>query len=77
MRPGRKTFLACSLRNSAPNGLVREQSRPPCSGSMNGEIAMKTITSALVALLLIAGVAGTAQAFDAKTFYEQVDRNHN
>jgi hypothetical protein len=44
---------------------------------MNGEIAMKTITSALVALLLIAGVAGTAQAFDAKTFYEQLDRNHN
>jgi hypothetical protein len=44
---------------------------------MNGEIAMKTITSALVALLVIAGVAGTAQAFDAKAFYEQVDRNHN
>jgi hypothetical protein len=38
---------------------------------------MKTITSALVALLLIAGVAGTAQAFDAKAFYEQVDREHN
>ena len=50
---------------------------PPCSGSMNGEIAMRTITSALVALLVIAGVAGTAQALDAKTFYEQVDRNHN
>jgi hypothetical protein len=44
---------------------------------MNGEIAMRTITSALVALLVIAGVAGTAQALDAKTFYEQVDRNHN
>jgi hypothetical protein len=38
---------------------------------------MKTITSALVALLLIAGVAGTAQAYDAKAFFEQVDRNHN
>jgi len=38
---------------------------------------MKTITSALVALLLVAGVAGSAQAFDAKDFYEQVDRNHN
>jgi hypothetical protein len=38
---------------------------------------MKTITSALVGLLLIAGVTGTAHAFDAKTFYEQVDRNHN
>jgi hypothetical protein len=38
---------------------------------------MKTITSALAALLVIAAVAGSAQAFDAKTFYEQVDRNHN
>jgi len=41
-----------------------------------GEIAMQTILSALVALSLIAGVAGSASALDAKTFYEQVDRNH-
>jgi len=40
-------------------------------------MAMKTITSALVALLVIAGVAGVAQAFDAKAFYERVDRSHN
>jgi len=39
-------------------------------------IAMKTILSALVALSVIAGVAGAASALDAKTFYEQVDRNH-
>ena len=38
---------------------------------------MKTITSALVALLVIIGATGTASAFDAKTFYEQVDRNLN
>jgi hypothetical protein len=38
---------------------------------------MKTILSALVALSVIAGLAGTASAFDAKDFYEQVDRNHN
>jgi hypothetical protein len=38
---------------------------------------MKTTMSALVALLVIASAAGTASAFDAKTFYEQVDRNHN
>jgi hypothetical protein len=37
---------------------------------------MKTITSALVALLLIAGLASAATALDAKSFYEQVDRNH-
>jgi hypothetical protein len=35
---------------------------------------MTTILSALVALLLI---AGSANALDAKAFYEQVDRDHN
>jgi hypothetical protein len=39
-------------------------------------ITMKTILSALIALSVIAGVAGSASALDAKTFYEQVDRNH-
>ena len=38
---------------------------------------MKTILSALVALSVIAGVSGTANALDAKTFFEQVDRDHN
>jgi hypothetical protein len=38
---------------------------------------MQTILSALIALSVIAGVAGTASAFDAKSFYEQIDRNHN
>ena len=38
---------------------------------------MKTILSALVALSVIAGVAGSASALDAKTFFEQIDRDHN
>jgi len=38
---------------------------------------MKTILSALVALSVIAGVAGSARALDAKTFFEHVDRDHN
>jgi len=38
---------------------------------------MKTILSALIALSVIAGVAGTANALDAKTFWEQMDRDHN
>jgi len=42
----------------------------------NWRTAVKTILSALVALSVIAGVAGSASALDAKTFYEQVDRNH-
>ena len=39
--------------------------------------AMKIILSALVALSVIASVAGPANALDAKTFFEQVDRDHN
>ena len=31
---------------------------------------MKTVMSTLVALLVIASAAGTASAFDAKTFYD-------
>jgi hypothetical protein len=35
---------------------------------------MKAILSALVALFVVASVVGTANAFDAKGFYEQQDR---
>jgi hypothetical protein len=35
---------------------------------------MKTIMSAIVALSVLAGVAASANAFDAKNFYEQQDR---
>jgi hypothetical protein len=46
------------------------------SGSLfvDGVIAMKTIVSVLVALLVLAGNAAPASAFDAKTFYEQQQR---
>ena len=39
-----------------------------------GVIAMKTIVSALIALSVLAGIAAPASALDAKTFYEQQDR---
>jgi hypothetical protein len=35
---------------------------------------MKTLLNALVALSFIAGVASKAQAFDARSFYEQQDK---
>jgi hypothetical protein len=38
--------------------------------------AMKTIVSALVALSVLAGIAGPVAAADAKTFFEQQDRAH-
>ena len=36
---------------------------------------MKMIISTLVALSVLTGVAASANAFDAKTFYEQQDRS--
>ncbi len=36
---------------------------------------MKTILSALIALSVLAGVATPTRAFDAKSFFEQADRN--
>jgi hypothetical protein len=38
---------------------------------------MKTMLSALIALSVIAGVATSASAFDAKTFYAQQDAARN
>jgi hypothetical protein len=35
---------------------------------------MKTIVSALLALSVLAGIAGQAAALDSKTFFEQRDR---
>ena len=35
---------------------------------------MKTIVSALIALSVITSVSAPASAFDAKSFYEQLDR---
>ena len=36
---------------------------------------MKIIISALVALSVLASIAGPAAAFDAKTFWDQQDRS--
>ena len=37
---------------------------------------MKTILSALVALSVLSGAAASAYAFDAKSFYQEQDREH-
>ena len=36
---------------------------------------MKTILSTLIALSVLTGVAASANAFDAKSFYEELDRS--
>jgi hypothetical protein len=38
---------------------------------------MKTLVSALVALSVLTGVAASANALDAKRFYEQMERAAN
>jgi hypothetical protein len=38
---------------------------------------MKTLVSALVALSVLTGVAASANALDAKRFYEQLEREHS
>jgi hypothetical protein len=49
------------------NGVVR-------IASLRGDIAMKTIVSALIALSVLVGFAGSASALDTKTFWEQQER---
>jgi hypothetical protein len=39
-----------------------------------GDIVMKIIVSALILLSVLAGIAGPSVAADARTFYEQLDR---
>jgi hypothetical protein len=39
-----------------------------------GDVAMKTIISVMLVLSVLAGVAAPATAFDAKTFYENQER---
>ena len=40
----------------------------------DGDIAMKIIVSALIALSVLAGIAAPTSAFDAKSLYGQLDR---
>ena len=75
----RHTIQKMSPRNI---GTIHTRTSLPSSRISAGlvrleETAMKTILSALVALAVIASVAGPANALDTKTFFEQVDRNHN
>jgi hypothetical protein len=61
--PGRAKIAASTLKDGIED-------------SSDWSLSMKTILSALVALSVIAGVAGSASALDSKSFYEHVDRNH-
>jgi hypothetical protein len=57
--------------------MVSQKKSSQCQKNLNARrTIMKTIISALVALSVLSGVAASAYAFDAKTFYEQQDREH-
>jgi hypothetical protein len=64
---GRSVLLAYLYASmTADNGVARIAPRV--------RIAMKIILSALVALSVLASIAGPAAAADARTFFEQLDR---
>jgi len=65
-----------AVRRAATGRCSQSEGRKELASVSIGEKTMKTILSALVALSVIAGVAGSASALDAKTFYQQVDRDH-
>jgi hypothetical protein len=64
---------------------MEQRSYPQCRGdwkmsSVGAELSIETRGDRHEdhhAPLVIAGAAGSAIAFDAKTFYEQVDQDHN
>jgi hypothetical protein len=57
--------------------MIREQQRLASDRTKQSRrTIMKTLISALLALSVLAGVAASASAFDAKSFYEQQDREH-
>jgi hypothetical protein len=51
-------------------------SGPPARNSKR-RTAMKIIASALLALSMLTGIAASANAIDAKSFYETLDRSSN
>jgi hypothetical protein len=65
-------FRGCTqphLRGTGRDRLAQRQDKPKL-----GVPTMKMIISALVALSVLTGVAASASAFDAKSFFEQQDR---
>ena len=65
------------MPRSSTSGLTAITSKAAANQLSKRRMIMKTILSALVAFSVIASVAGPANALDAKTFFEQVDRDHN
>jgi hypothetical protein len=80
VQKGAGIFLAsCDLqhsRSSPPGPFPCHRATMLPASLIRGELTMKTILSALVALSVLASVAAPAAALDAKTFYDQQDRAH-
>jgi hypothetical protein len=59
--------MAPGGRPNGDNGVLR--------AAKQRSSVMKTIVTALIALSVLTGVAASANAFDAKSFYEELDRS--
>jgi len=64
------------IREMRHMSLCEQHRLAPDRTKQSLETIMKTLASALLALSVLAGVAASASAFDAKSFYEQQDREH-
>jgi hypothetical protein len=88
MRRSHLAFLitvhhACVRGSSRYRSKAHIPTRAELARSANGlnfntriseEMIMRTIVSALLALSVLAGIAAPASAFDAKSLYQQLDR---
>ena len=70
MSPVREHCLSSPVSETI--SAVCRETAPP---KKTRRLIMKTILSAIVALTVLTGVAASANAFDAKSFYEQLDRS--
>jgi hypothetical protein len=64
---------ACANERSSYSSMIGSNG-VACVALTDGVVAMKTIISALIALSVLASVAGPTSALDAKQFYEQQER---
>jgi hypothetical protein len=64
-----------SFRSCKPHHIAHASSNDSHTPNKVWRMIMKTLLSAVLALTVLTGVAASANAFDAKTFYQEQDRS--
>jgi hypothetical protein len=60
------------VRDGSEQACTRTQAQMP---TLRWEMTMRILASALIALSILAGIVAPASAFDAKSYFEQQQRN--